>query len=265
MKKEHQRSFFRTDGEVRQRGRLTLWSHYRPLDTINDEPLLGAPGILAKRAAYESFAEELAQRGHDITLLAHPSASMVCGQEVADMARRIADEQQRQVRLLGHSLGAIHSTEAALLASDEISGITYMQPAGFGGVHPEHALQSVATSCRVSEIAQLGNRLATVKEGVEYALHGRRDLFATALKASRHKVISELGQLSSHMSHNAIVFQGDRLINTSELIRGLGVAGIEYAVLDIPKAGHNAQLCYPAATAELVSGMLVTDSWQTAV
>ena len=140
-----------------------------------------------------------------------------------------------------------------------------MQPAGFGGVHPEYALQSVATSRYIHDPIHIGNRFTALKEGIEYALHGKRKLWATVVKASSHRVINELSQLPSHLSRNAVVFQGDRLINTSELIRGLGIAGVDYALLDIPKAGHNAQLDYPAATAELVDELLTMDILQTAV
>ena len=235
------------------RGRRVDWTTY---DTDIDPGVtdLIVPGIMAKQTVYEPLAEEMQALGHRVVTMSHESGSMMCAYEIRDLASTLADKYQQPVRLEPHSLGAIHAAEAIDDDSSDISGVTFIQPAGFTGVHPMYAYKSVQlkqwfTRDRYRHGMQIG------RDSVEYAFKGRRELPRTVLKASTKSVIREVQGLPDHIIKLAILFESDPLIRCREVSQGLAEAGVKAVMLDIPTATHNAQYEYAHETAALLHSL----------
>ncbi len=221
------------------RGRKVEWTVY-DTDTPHNETRLILPGILAKQTVYAPLARAMQANGHRAATMAHESGSFMCAHEVRDVASELADRYQKPVRLVGHSLGAIHAVEAAEQDPSDMSGISLLNPAGFGGVHPTRAYQSIELGTWLT-----ADRYKTgVKIGLDslaYVIKGRKELATTIMKASTKRVIEEARGLPDTMLNHAILSPADLLIWQHEARRGLAEAGIKLVyVLENPLAGHNA-------------------------
>lgn len=232
-------------------GREVRWTHYIPDDITHSEWQLMVPGFMAGQENYRRLARYAVALGMPFTTMAHSSGSMVCPDEVAELAKRTTDKYQMPVRLDGHSLGGIHSVEAAHKVPDLVSGLTLMQPAGFGGVHPLHAYRSIDYR-NMTEARNLRATLRIVHEGVGYVLRSRRELPATVLKASSLSVVEQAAELPDHYTNNAILFENDPLITHREVFSGLNRVGFDAYTLGIPDADHNAQHKYAPQVATMI-------------
>lgn len=222
--------------------RVVHYTVRTPGEPQSSEIVLTVPGIMAKRRLYNPFARELAEGGVPTAVMAHEGASPLCTQEVLAVVRELADDTQQPVRLVGHSLGGMHATMAALQDPADISGLILMQPAGYGGVYPGHAIASLRERSGNNLWA---DEIRAVRDGLDYLVSSRpSQLFRVAVAASRHHIAKEASGLDQRITRDALLFPHDRLIRADEVSRGLAQAGFSLYTLDVSapgaRAGHNA-------------------------
>jgi pimeloyl-ACP methyl ester carboxylesterase len=261
MKRFERLRFSTTDYSHKLGERTVLWTMRQPeYDQSNDISLV-VPGIMAKRRLYNSYAEAMAERGQSIATMAHQGASPLCATEVSMVAESLANTYQRPVRLIGHSLGGMHATLSAHDKPDNISGVLLMQPAGYGGVYPAHAVASLLDR---PDNHHIGDELRAVFDGLDYFRSSRLDHMArTIVMASRHHVIEKGTELADHIAREAVLFPDDKLIHTDKCKDGLARAGFAWLDLDLAQwhqdnstvrrwypAGHNAIMYHPQAVAD---------------
>lgn len=236
------------------RGRTVDWTVYDPSVDPGVTDLI-VPGIMAKQTVYSPLAVAMRNNGHRAVTMSHESGSMMCSYEVRDLASSLADTYQQPVRLVAHSLGAIHAVEAVEDESYDIDGITFIQPAGFHGVHPLFAYKSIEYRHWLSR-QQFRHGVKIGMESIDYAVRGRRELGRIVVKASSKNVIREMLSLPDNLNNNAILFESDPLIRCKEVRQGLAEAGVAAYILGIPSATHNAQYEHAVETAELLDDIL---------
>jgi pimeloyl-ACP methyl ester carboxylesterase len=213
---------------------------------------------MAKQTVYQPLALALENNGHRAVTMSHESGSMLCAYEIRDLASSLADTFQQPVRLVPHSLGAIHAAEAIEKDSSDIDAITFIQPAGFGGVYPLHFYRSIElrhwlTLDRYRHGVQIG------LESLDYAYKGRRELGRTVVKASTKSVIREVLSLPDSVTKNAVLFESDPLIRYPQVSLGLAQAGVFAALLDVPDATHNAQYEHATEVADLIDELFAEE------
>jgi pimeloyl-ACP methyl ester carboxylesterase len=241
--------------------RTVLWSMHEAEDIQIDEVVLVVPGIMAKRSLYDPYAQAMAEKGMAVATMAHQGASPLCSKEVSLVASELAQRYQRPVRLIAHSLGGIHATLAAHDSPEDISGVLLQQPAGYGGVHPTHAVMSLLDR---PDNAHLRHEIHAVYDGLDYFKSSRVDhLIRTVVMASRYEAINKGSELAEHIKKSALLFPDDKLIHTEKCKNGLSRAGFAWLDLDLTvwqqstggehkyyPAGHNAPMYYPEAVAD---------------
>lgn len=224
----------------------------QPNDLDSEETLLIVPGIMAKRSAYRRYASQLAQRGLRSVTMSHETATVFCADEIINLKQQLVELCDSPVRLAGHSLGGIHAVQAAIDSPDNVSGLMLLQSAGFGGVQPWRAAESLLSEHSDPRVI---DSLRLVSDGLAYAVKGRSDLLRLAVKASRLSLIEMAQQqLPDSIDKQAIVFPQDRLINAGRLKTGLGRAGFQ--MIELESGGHNAQHYHPDAVAEATLQLL---------
>jgi pimeloyl-ACP methyl ester carboxylesterase len=226
-----------------------------------DEIGLVLPGIMAKRSLYDPYAAAMAERGRPTATMAHQGASPLCSREVSLVAAELAQRYQMPVRLEGHSLGGINATLAAYDQPDVVSGVLLMQPAGYGGVHPTHAIASLLDR---PDNSHLTHEMRALFDGFDYFKSSRvDDLLRTVVMASRYRAIEKGAVLADHISRDALLFPDDKLIHAEKCKDGLSRAAFAWLDLDLTSwhknaggtrayypAGHNAIMYYPEAVAD---------------
>ena len=234
-----------------------------PEEKLSDEVALVVPGIMAKRRLYNPFARVMAERGVATVTMAHSGASPLCTDEVIEVVRTLADERQRPVRVIGHSLGGMHSTMAALRAPEDISGLLLMQPAGYGGVHPHHFISSLRER---PDNHHIPDEIRVLLDGLDYFISSRPyQLLQTAIMASRHSVAEKALDLDSHIRRDALLFPHDRLIHADQVKVGLASAGFRLFELDAAiHAGHNAVMYRADDVADAAVSIITTDDFTQA-
>lgn len=249
MKTRERLRYVKEDVSLEMGSRTVHYSMRMPEKLVSEEIALIVPGIMAKRRLYNPFARDLAERGVASVTMAHESASPLCTDEVVAVVESLADNGQKPIRLIGHSLGGMHATKAALQAPDDISGLLLMQPAGYGGVHPLHFASSLRER---PDNTRLSDEIRVLLDGIDYLVSSRPDLLLqTIVTASRHQVLERAIHLESHISRDAILFPDDRLIRTGEVQKGLAQAGFTMHELDARiHAGHNAIMYRADAVAD---------------
>jgi pimeloyl-ACP methyl ester carboxylesterase len=235
--------------------RVVNWTVREPEVRASNEVALIIPGIMAKRRLYNPYARDVAERGITSVTMAHEGASPVCTDEVIMLAQELADSGQKPVRLVGHSLGGMHATMAAVRQPDNISGLLLVQTAGYGGVHPLHFAASLLDR---SDNMHIPDEARAVLDGLDYFVSSRPDqLLRTAIMASRHEVVREAMDLPTHMAKDAILFPHDRLIRTEKLKLGLALTGFSWYELDDDiTTGHNAIMYRSEAVAQLTADIM---------
>lgn len=221
-------------------GRRVEWATYRHEDSQPQEQIVLAPGILSGFALYRDFAKDLAGRGQLVTTIKHQAGGPTCQEEVAYMAKRMSDEHDLPVTVFGHSLGGVHAVQAAAHHPDDINRLLLLQPAGFGGVHPERALNGLRRGERRTGLRQLRDDVAIAAEGLSYIRKNPKRVRQVAF-AARHNVIAQARDLPEHITRDALLFEDDRLIDTTQVAQGLRIAEIDTHYLEKDQAFHNAQ------------------------
>lgn len=242
MSPSSERNYTKLDYDDVFDGRRVEYTVRQPNDIDASETLLIVPGIMAKRWAYTRYASQLASQGVRSVTMSHDTATMFCTDEVVGLKDRLVELCDSPVRLAGHSLGGIHAVQAASKNSDALSGLLLMQPAGFGGVQPLRATESLITEHNDPSFVA---SLRLIVDGLAYAAKGRGDLVQLALKASRTSLIEVVQSLPDNIDRQAVVFSKDRLINAEQLKVGLGQAGIQ--MMTVESGGHNAQHYHTSA------------------
>lgn len=219
------------------------WTIREPIDIEPSETLLIVPGIMAKRRAYNRYARRLSESGIRSVTMSHETGTMFCSDEVIDLKNRLADKYSQPVRLAGHSLGGVHATEAVSKDPDSVSGLLLLQPAGYGGVQPARALESIL---RERSNSRIFDEIRMAADGLSYAIKGGRNFASTVFRASVHLPESTLAEIPDDIDRDAIVFTGDKLIDAAKARQGLENFGFNVVELT-GRAGHNAQY-YQAET-----------------
>ncbi len=258
MKSVERLTYTKTDNEREMGHRAVRWTVRDPEDRSINEVALVVPGILAMRRLYNPFAREVAGQGLAVATMAHEGASPLCVAEVNMVARSLSDEYQLPVRLIGHSLGGIHATKAALEQPDDISGLLLMQPAGYGGVHPLQAIRSLSTGR--PDNSNIAREFRVVCEAVDYAVSSRLELASAALMASRHSVIDTARDLPEHIGRDALLSTDDPVIRSHECKIGLARAGFRWDEFDPSlRTGHNAVMYHATETAKRTVAIIRED------
>lgn len=235
--------------------RVVHYTVRTPEEVTSDEVALVVPGIMAKRRLYNPFARDVAERGVTSVTMAHEGASPVCTDEVIEVVKSLADDGQKPVRVIGHSLGGMHATMAALRAPDDISGLLLMQPAGYGGVNTFRALSSLRDR---PDNKHMLDELRVVADGFDYFVSSPPHvLLQTAYMASRHYVAEQARGLDEHIRLDALLFPHDRLISPDKVRRGLTDAGFNLYELDSRVlSGHNAIMYRAEDVADMAVGIM---------
>lgn len=247
------------DGELRANGRLTKFTIRRPEEVHHQRAAILVPGILARRAMYNPAARSLAEGGVSSVTVEHENGSMLCSEDIYYLIHEIQERLQQPVTLNGHSLGGIHSVEAvAMLAEwmkpEELPGLNLLQPAGFRGVDPRRAIESVWTERPGNQ--HLRHEAKVVRDGLIYVIKSMRTLPALAHKAGTDIGIVMSVGLPEGVDKQALLFPNDRLINPHQSTLGLQSAGYSVQILPVPDAGHDAPMHYPHEVADGVIGMI---------
>ena len=238
--------------------RVVNWTVREPEQQISNEVALVVPGIMAKRRLYNPFARELAEQGITSVTMAHEGASPLCTDEVMMVAQELADNGQKPIRLIGHSLGGMHATLAALRQPEDLSGLLLMQPAGYGGVHPFHFASSLRDR---PDNRHISDEVRVMLDSLDYLISSRPDqLLRTTIMASRHQVVSEAQYLDEGIARDAIIFPHDRLIHPDKVKLGLASAGFSCVELDDTiLTGHNAVMYRAGDVAEVAAAIMAGD------
>jgi pimeloyl-ACP methyl ester carboxylesterase len=224
--------------------RVVNWTVREPEQQISNEVALVVPGIMAKRRLYNPFARELAEQGITSVTMAHEGASPLCTDEVMMVAQEIADNGQKPIRLIGHSLGGMHATLAALRQPEDLSGLLLMQPAGYGGVHPFHFASSLRDR---PDNRHISDEVRVMLDSLDYLISSRQ-------------VVSEAQYLDEGIARDAIIFPHDRLIHPDKVKLGLASAGFRCAELDDTiLSGHNAVMYRAGDVAEVTAAIMAGD------
>lgn len=244
--------YVKIDDQAIVDGRRVDWSIREPIDHQPSETLLIVPGIMAKRRAYDRYARRLSEAGIRSVTMSHETGTMFCSDEVADLKNRLADKYSQPVRLVGHSLGGIHATEAASKDLDGVSGLLLLQPAGFGGVQPARALESILRERSNSRIL---DEIKMAADGLAYAIKGGRNFAGTVFRASTSLREETLAAIPDDVDRDAITFAGDKLIDAS--VARLGLKDFGFDVVELGgRAGHNAQYYQAEAVSAMTSYLL---------
>lgn len=241
----------KVDDEIRGK-RRTEFTLREPEEKMIERTYLVAPGILAKRHTYNPLAKSLAQAGFTSVTMQHEYGSMMCAEDIRVLAREMQWRLQQPVTIVGHSLGGIHAVEAATDMDDE-TALMLLQSAGFGGVQPLRAIESLLTD-RPGNM-HLQHELKAVRDGLGYAIKSFRELPGLAHKAGTEVGIKLSAELPDGMDKQAILFPNDRLINSRACGEGLSIAGFATRSLQVRRAGHNAPMYFPHEVADLLITM----------
>lgn len=257
MKTLERLHYDKTDYSRKLGRRVVNWTVREPEVHISNEVALVVPGIMAKRRLYNPYARDLAEQGITSVTMAHEGASPLCTDEVLMVAQELADSGQKPIRLVGHSLGGMHSTMAALKQPEDISGLLLMQPAGYGGVYPLHFASSLRDRTDNSHIP---DEIRVVLDSVDYLVSSRPDqLLRTIIMASRHRVNEDAQHIDERILRDALIFPHDRLIRADKVRRGLASAGFSCHELDGDiLSGHNAIMYRADAVADATVAIMTT-------
>jgi len=121
--------------------------------------------------------------------------------------------------------------------SDSVSGLLLLQPAGFGGVNPLRAPESIL---RERSNHRIIDEVRLAMDGLSYAIRGRADFTKTVFRASAMLSDEIIESLPPQIDRDVITFPGDLLIDSyvvGDNLKKLGFNVIELAI----KCGHNAQ------------------------
>ena len=263
MKTLERLQYEKTDVSKKLGARVVNWTIREPEEQISNEIALVVPGIMAKRRLYNPYARDLARQGITSVTMAHEGASLVCANEVSMVVKELTDRLQKPIRLVGHSLGGMHATMAALEQPEEVSGLLLMQPAGYGGVHPFHFASSLRDR---PDNTHIPDEFRMMADGLDYLISSRpNELMKTIIMASRHCVINEAQNLDESIQRDALIFLHDRLIWPGQVRRGLAHAGFQCCILDDDAvSGHNAIMYRSQAVAMATTEIMVKDDFALA-
>lgn len=255
-----ERLHYHTADHSRKLGeRVVNWTIHEPEEKTTNEVALVVPGIMAKRRLYNPYAQHLAERGVTTVTMAHEGASPLCTDEVLMVADELAMSGQKPIRLVGHSLGGMHATLAAVKRPDIMSGLLLVQSAGYGGVYPHHFAASLLDR---PDNQHIPDELKAIVDGIDYFRGSHPDqLLRTAVMASRRRVIEEAKTIEGHIEKDAIICPHDRLIRPDKLKNGLARAGVSWYDLELDDgviAGHNAIMYLSDESAELTHSIMTT-------
>lgn len=239
MKSPERLRYETRDYTLEMGSRVVHYTVRTPEEAMTEEVALVVPGIMAKRRLYNPFARDVAESGVTSVTMAHEGASPVCTDEVIAVVQSLADNGQKPVRVIGHSLGGMHATMAALRSPSDISGLLLMQPAGYGGVNPLYAISSLRDRPDNSHIP---DEIRVLLDGFDYFVSSRPHLLLkTALMASRLDIAERAKELEEHIQRDALLFPHDKLIRADKVRVGLTYAGFALHELDSDiLSGHNA-------------------------
>lgn len=230
-------------------GRRVDWTIREPDQLEVEETLLIVPGIMAKRRAYDPYARRLAEYGLRSVTMSHETGTMFCADEVIEVKNRLAEMYDQPVRVAGHSLGGLHATEAVARDSESVSGLLLLQPAGFGGVNPLRAPESIMSE---RDNRRVIDEIRMAADGLKYAIKGRAHFVQTVLRAASMIDDETIASLPDDIDRTAIVFANDKLINARLAGANLERAGFSVAELGGEvKSGHNAQYYRAADVGQL--------------
>jgi pimeloyl-ACP methyl ester carboxylesterase len=259
--KTHERLHYeKVDYTLALGSRVVNYTVRTPEELVSDEVVLDVPGIMAKRRLYNPHARDVAERGVTSVTMAHEGASPLCTDEVVAVVKELAEHTQNRVRLVGHSLGGMNATRAALIATEYISGLLLMQPAGYGGVHPRHALSSLRDR---PDNHHVSDEIRVILDGFDYFISSKPHLLLqTVIAASRTRVADQAQDLPEHITRDALLFPHDRLIIPSEVSVGLAQAGFSlYSLDERLRSGHNAIMYRSDNVAEATVDIITTGTY----
>lgn len=216
-------------------------------------PLMYVSGFLAKRRVYNDSAECVtSEYGVPTITMGHRSGRPPNAKEVAEVADYIAQNYQQPAVLALHSNGGRLGTEAVHDHWAPTLGLMYMQPAGFGGVIPHKAPESLRYEKR--PVWDLIKDTYIAIDGLRYAIGAGVSLPLLAYRAARHRVDDKAEVLlyERGVPINGLGFRNDPFIVTKTVARSFNRIGIPLAIAE---GSHNAQYSRARETAPYIAGL----------